>query len=215
MINKLVLRVEVLENKINKKEEVVAEKENVQIELDDFEVTAKEINVETETLKCSKCSFETIHKNGLKIHMKRKHVKASKTCDLCNKQFDSVRDMKMHKNTHSFNGDFFGFEFKCEECDYISETIETMEVHIGKCCYDHFECGLCEAHFENFEMLELHLVTCEVYECGKCFIRVKNLSEMKKHIKEEHEDGKYLHHLKIDRNDDKIVSFKQVSIDNI
>ena len=64
-------------------------------------------------------------------------------------------------------------------------------------------------------MLELHLVTCEVYECGKCFIRVKNLSEMKKHIKKEHEDGKYLHHLKIDRNDDKIVSFKQVSIDSI
>ena len=166
MINKLVLRVEELENKINEKEEVVAEKENVQIELDDFEVTAKEINVETETLKCSKCSFETIHKNGLKIHMKRKHVKASKTCDLCNKQFDSVRDMKMHKNTHSFNGDLFGSEFKCEECDYISETIETMEVHIVKCCYDHFECGLCEARFENLEMLELHLVTCEVYECG-------------------------------------------------
>ena len=70
-----------------------------------------------------------------------------------------------------------------------------------KCCYDHIEFGLCECRFDTLEMLELHLVTCNVYECGQCFMRVKNLTGMKKHVKTEHKDGKCLHHLKIDRID--------------
>ena len=131
-------------------EEVIKDKEDIE-DIHEEESLEKE----KEIFKCSKCRFETIHKNGLKIHIKRKHVKASKTCDLCDELFETVRDMKIHKNTHSFNGDLFGSEFKCEDCDYISETIETMEIHIGKCCYDHFECGLCEARFENLEMLDL------------------------------------------------------------
>jgi len=82
-------------------------------------------------------------------------------------------------------------------------------------CRDQFDCGLCECRLDTLEMLELHLVTCEVYECCSCFIRVKNLSEMKKHFKTEHKDGKYLRHLKIDQNDSKKISFTQVSIDKV
>ena len=83
----------------------------------------------------------------------KKHAKASKT--------ETVRKMKIHRNTHTFSGELFGSKFECEECEFVSETIETMEVHNGNCCYDHFECEL--------EMLELHLVTCEVYECGSIY----------------------------------------------
>ena len=62
--------------------------------------------------------------------------------------------------------------------NFLSEDLETMEVHIGKCCYSYFECGLCEYRPENFEMLEFHLVTCDMYECNDCYIRVKHLSEI-------------------------------------
>ena len=62
----------------------------------------------------------------------------------------------------------------------------TQQVHVGKGCSDNFECGLCDQTFENLEILETHLSTCEVYECGEslnneCFYRDKHLSEMKKH----------------------------------
>ena len=90
-----------------------------------------------------------------------------------------------------------------------------MEVHIGKCCYDYFECGLCEARVENLEKLELHLITCEIYECDTCFVRDKSLSDMKKHIEKEHEKGKKLNHLKIDREDEQRVNFKQYSTDKV
>ena len=81
-----------------------------------------------------------------------------------------------------------------------------MEVHIGKCCYTYFECGLCEVKVENFEKLEIHLTTCEVYKCGICFERIKILSDIKKHVKEEHKDANYLHHIKLDRDDKKKVN---------
>ena len=114
--------------------------------------------------------------------MKRKHVRDSKTCDLCEKEFETVREMKMHRYTHLFEKGFS--EQKCVECDFTCKTVETMEVYIGKCCYDYFECGLCEARVENLEKLELHLTTCEIYECDTCFVRDKSLSDMKNMKKE-------------------------------
>ena len=88
----------------------------------------------------------------MKIHIKRKHAK--ETCDLCDKSFETAREMRMHKSTHSYESKTEKHH-TCEECDFVSTTIETMEVHIGKCCYDYFECGLCENRFENLEKLEL------------------------------------------------------------
>ena len=43
-----------------------------------------------------------------------------------------------------------------------------MEVHVGKCRTENFECGLCQYTCETLEGLELHLASCEVYECENC-----------------------------------------------
>ena len=57
-----------------------------------------------------------------------------------------------------------------------------MEVHLGKGCLGRFECGLCDSVLESSEVLETHLNTCEVYECGRYYGRFTML----KHAKEEH-----------------------------
>ena len=50
--------------------------------------------------------------------------------------------MKIPRNTHLFTGSYSS-KFKCEECEFISVTIETMvQVHIVKCCFNYFECGI-------------------------------------------------------------------------
>ena len=226
IIKELVKRVRELEQIITKKEETetVENVETVEIDetvendesVDNDETVATDENVETvpEKFKCSKCKFETIHENGLKIHIKRKHAKDSETCDLCDESFESAREMRMHRTTHSYHSKTEKHH-KCEECDFTSTTIETMEVHIGKCCYNYFECGLCEDRFESLEKLELHLKTCEIYECGKCYIRFKSLSEVKKHIEKEHEVEQSLHHLKMDRSDESKVVFKHYTIDQV
>ena len=42
---------------------------------------------------------------------------------------------------------------------------------------------------------------------------LKHLSEIKEHLQKEHEQGKYLNHLKMDINDANKVDFKHISID--
>ena len=57
--------------------------------------------------------------------------------------------MKRHMRNHSFNE----AKFKCEDCDFVGQSGETMEVHIGKNHTDNFECGLCELNFGNIVKL--------------------------------------------------------------
>ena len=208
----LVKKVENLEKKINQDNEV-QNQSTITEKADEISIEKELLEKDKIIFKCSKCNFETIHENGLKIHKKKKHSESSKKCDLCDKEFKTVRLMKIHRHTHSFSEN--QTEFECNNCDFTSKSVESMEVHVGKCCYEYNECGLCELRFESLEMLELHLVTCEVYECGDCFLRVKVLSEMKTHIQGEHESEKFFCHMKMDRNDSKKVSFRQISIDEI
>ena len=90
-----------------------------------------------------------------------------------------------------------------------------MEVHVGKCCYDNPMCGLCDAKFEKLDSLETHLTTCEIYECGECGERCIHLSDMKVHIKETHEDSDFLYHMKMKRENMKIVDFTKYFLSQI
>ena len=53
-----------------------------------------------------------------------------------------------------------------------------MEVHVGKCSSETFECDICDEKFDK-----THLNTCEVHKCAlvRCLIRLQTLSEMKKY----------------------------------
>ena len=68
-------------------------------------------------------------------------------------------DMKRHMRSHSFKE----AKFKCEDCDFVGQSRETMEVHIGKNHTDNFECGLCDLNFGNIGKLEIHLKACNIY----------------------------------------------------
>jgi hypothetical protein len=63
--------------------------------------------------------------------------------------------------THSYKSALF----KCEECEFFGTNHLTMEVHLGKEHSANFECGLCEVEAKDLENLEMHLFTCEIYEC--------------------------------------------------
>ena len=120
--------------------------------------------------------------------------------------------------THSFAGQYNHFEtenFNCEDCEFTSTTVETMEVHVGKCRTENFECGLCQYTCETLEGLELHLASCEVYECDNCELRSRFLKEVKTHIEKEHEKPCNIFHIKMDRNDPSLVDFKSYRSDKI
>ena len=94
LIKNLAEKIRALEEKVGLEDEITKKDETEEIpEIVDVEIAP-------EIFKCSKCNFETKHETGLKIHMKRKHVRDSKPCDLCEKEFETVREMKMHRYTH-------------------------------------------------------------------------------------------------------------------
>ena len=83
--------------------------------------------------------------------------------------------------------------------------------------------GLCDLEAGSLDNLEIHLNTCEVFQCdwdkNKCKQRFKTLPDIKKHFVEEHnkncKEYGYLEHLKLDRNDSNEVSEKGYRSDRI
>ena len=78
---------------------------------------------------------------------------------------------------------------------------------MGACRKENFECGLCGEEFKLLENLEMHLQTCEIYECQSlsCWLRGVDISEMKKHIGEKHSSTTKLNYLKMGREKQHIV----------
>ena len=208
-----------LEMRMDTIEKVVPEKEII---VDTTEEVVKEKEIEPELFKCSKCKFESHSKKGLNIHIKRKHTSYEmdypKSCDLCEKEMSNAKQMRKHMQNHSFTGRYSHYlenNYKCEDCEFTSKTIETMEVHVGKCRIDNFECGLCEYTADTLEKLETHLVNCEVYECEECQYRTRFLKEIKYHIEKEYGKPKRLYHIKMNRDDKNIVDFKDYMSDKV
>ena len=69
--------------------------------------------------------------------------------------------------------------------------------------------------FVKIRDLEIHLKTCEIYQCGKCLVRDKNLSEMKKHIQKTHKYETEIGYLKMDRNSESEVSQNFYSLSEV
>ena len=95
----------------------------------------------------------------------------------------------------------------------IGKNFETMEVHAGKAHTDNLECGLCENNFENIENLNLHLQTCDIFICRRCFRKENNISDIKSHVEKKHNDlrsgATIIDHLKISRIDEDEVTSKE------
>ena len=159
LISILVEKVKLIEEKLAIDDEAVE---------DTTENIAEDIQVRKETVeifKCNLCEFESNSKKGVHIHIKKKHGEKFK-CDSCDEVFESETEKKIHRKTHSFKSRFINTKREdhvCENCNFNCKSIYTMEVHVGKCYSNNFECGLCDAKFEYVDPLELHLRTCEMY----------------------------------------------------
>ena len=128
------------------------------------------------SFKCDECDFEFNTEKGLSIHKGKKDGNKS-SYDICDKAFDYYREIKIHRYTHSYDSTLFVQEQVFKKCEFKFQIAESMEVHLGKCGPDLF-CGFCETNFDDLEMLDMHLKTCEIYECSVCSERFLILSKL-------------------------------------
>ena len=171
-------------------------------------IKSKKEKVKKENFKCEYCDFETSSERGLNVHIKRKHtdMKADKypvECDFCEFNARSESEMRFHlKNVHTAADS----NYKCLDCDFCAFNEISIQVHQGRKHEDGYECGLCDLKTDSLEMLNLHLTTCESYQCYRCNFRVHHISDIKEHIKEKHQ-SEYVSitHGKLDRKDENFV----------
>ena len=92
-----------------------------------------------------------------------------------------------------------------------------MEIHIGKQHSEKYECCLWKFEAQNFDNLDVHLNTCEVYQCAGCEKIFMTIKDIKKHIEEkQYDDGwHYVYHIKMDRNKTNEVSERRYRSDEI
>ena len=114
--------------------------------------------------------------------------------------------MNKHMKSHSYKH----IEYKCEECEFFSDSKLVMDVHIGKKHSENFECGLCEFEAGDMEALNIHMFTCEIYLCETCDINFITLADLKEHLIKEHNTEKYQRviHAKQNRSDDEVMDEK-------
>ena len=188
-IKNLAEKVRVLEEKVGLEDETLDENDGLE-----------------RSVPCEKCNFVSKSKQGLQVHMRAKHkeskephVDAVETCDEGN-QFtcencDFVSENEANLKTHITEE-----HEKCNDCDFVGGNNHTIDVHVGKVHSEYLECGLCEFKADNLENLEMHLFTCEIYECNNCKSREKTLSDVKTYIKKDHINHLVqVWHMKMDR----------------
>ena len=105
-------------------------------------------------------------------------------------------DMRKHLKTHSYSGNYYENlvdNFDCSDCNF------TVQWKYG----------------DTLEDLEIHLVSCEIYECSFCEIGTRFLHEVKTHIEKNHDSSKLLFHLKMNRENQIKVDFKSCKINEV
>ena len=123
----LINKIKNLENTLKKQEKAneALSKKFVKVEL---EMKKKE----KKSFKCGECEFTSGSEKGLKTHSKRMHTKKDldfpKSCELCDYELESNKELKQHMKIHSYKK----VDYKCEECYFCGTNCMSMEVHLGK-----------------------------------------------------------------------------------
>ena len=66
--------------------------------------------------------------------------------------------------THSYKDAVY----KCDLCVFVGGDEIEMDLHFAKFQGVNFECDLCDYTAKDLEILDTHLITCEIYTCAIC-----------------------------------------------
>ena len=131
------------------------------------------------------------YEHGLKTHMARKHKSREdiksfpQQCTLCDEVLKDLKQQKTHMRMHSYKY----VQYQYGTCDFTGGCDIDMEVHMGKVHGEKFECGLCDYEAKDLETLETHLLTCEIFKCNICKIKMLQFSQLKKHFLDNHKQS--------------------------
>ena len=102
---------------------------------------------DNQTHQCNDCGEEFNIKSRLIIHTKRKHIKTKDVpCDLCEKYFLHLADLRTHKISVHCNER----PFKCNKCESAFKRSCNLYAHIREthATDKNFNCPICKQKFK-------------------------------------------------------------------
>ena len=105
--------------------------------------------------KCKSCPYVTPKRYHLLEHEKRRHITKSFKCEICNKIFGFLKDLKRHRNTH------LEPENCCDICGKLYKGVKTLAqhklTHDSKYVKPEFSCEVCNKTFSTKYVLAYHI----------------------------------------------------------
>ena len=92
-------------------------------------------------------------------------------------------------------GWYHSVRYQCNECEFMANEAEMLNVHFGMKHLKKQQCGLCDDTFETSANLIKHLTNCEIFMCANSDSRdyFKTSQEIKDHINEHHRKNSPAH----------------------
>lgn len=117
---------------------------------------AMKFNMYTQNIKqtCSFCEKECANDNELTIHVNKIHLQIKPySCDMCEKQFYTQKNLKCHKKLHSLRS-----KEKCEFCSKALKSRKELVIHIRKHIGNKpHHCLLCSQMFYSENLVIKHM----------------------------------------------------------
>lgn len=148
-------------------------------------------------IECSECSanpkFKYLYE--FKHHMTREHGIKRPAVMCCNKRLTKRNIMWMHYIFHT-NPD----QFKCKECDFQAKDLKGLNFHTSShhSITKNFICNICQKGFNALQSMKTHQLTHideteknilkSQYKCVTCGGGFLSKSNLKFHIRNQHED---------------------------
>ena len=139
---------------------------------------------------CKMCGFSTKSSEELKSHLETHYMDPnSRTCDVCEKVFDSYKDLLKH--TRKGCPPNQPQVYKCDECGKTCNDkraiIEHMVVHSEE---RPFACRICGKTYKTKKILRrhegIHAMSRNSYQCPECTFKTHWKTNIKRHIVEVH-----------------------------
>ena len=108
------------------------------------------------------------------------------SCEICNKQFNSLSNMYSHRVFHSYER-----KYKCESCDKRFKRYSCLKNHMLTHQAVYLMCTDCNKPFKGEHNLKRHVrenmcrkkANDDIYQCGICHKTLRDRSNLVRHVK--------------------------------
>ena len=133
-------------------------------------------------LKCPDCSYSTVYKSNLRVHMKTHSGEKPFQCPDCSYATAEKSTLRRHLKTHSGEK-----PFNCSDCSYATARKSNLRVHMTTHSGEKpYKCSDCSYEAARKCHLRVHMKTHsgeKPFQCPDCSYATAEKSTLRRHLK--------------------------------